>query len=213
MKKSIVALALVCTAGSAYAQDVKGKMILGVNADLGASYTTGDVESGYSSETDFAYSLGLWFGYGIRDSGMIIAGVEYAYKPLFLKYSYNGISGNYTLKQSYLDIDLAYRILLLSPVYFDLGSYYGVRIGDMKYKGTGGLSGSGTIKDGKNGDKLSNDFGLLLGAGYLLAFNDKVNFDFGIKIKYGFLDVYQDNTVTKLRNVTGAITLGANYSL
>jgi opacity protein-like surface antigen len=214
MKKLVVAMAIILVAGSAYAQSVKGKTMLGFQGDFGFSSTSGKVPTGYDTGSAASYAIGAKFGYGVTDGSMLMMGVGYAYRALPLTFSYYGASGDLTFKQSYIDIDLEWRILF-TYLYLDLGMYYGIRAGDMKYSATGDVASvmgsSGTIKSG-NGITLSNDYGLILGIGHLFAINENVAIDLEGKYRMGFAKVYKVDGGSELSNDALLLSLGVNYT-
>jgi hypothetical protein len=215
MKKLVVAMAIILVAGSAYAQSVKGKTMLGFQGDIGSAGTYGQVPSSmmmFDAGSATTYSFGVKLGYGVTDGGMLLAGVGYAYRPLDLKLSLLG-SGDLVFEQSYIDIDLGYRFLF-SYLYLDLGMYYGIRAGDMKLKGKGDvtITGNSTVKDGENGVTLSNDYGFVLGLGHLFAINENVAIDLEGKLRYGFAKIYKDTDGTKLSNYAFLLSLGVDYT-
>jgi hypothetical protein len=210
MKKIIFTLAIMLVAGSAFAQSASGTSFIGFNADLGIALPSGTVSTGYTADTATAYGASVKYGYGLTDTGMIIAGLGYEYRPMALKYSAAGSTGTLLFKQSYVVIDLAWRFLYDS-FYADLGAFYGIKVGKGKYAGTGDIE-SGNLSD-LSGSKEKNPFGLIFGIGYLLKVGEKVQIDIGAKFKPDVTNQYEDNSGWKLKSSNLSLTLGANYSL
>jgi hypothetical protein len=211
MKILICSLAITLMAGTAFAQSVKGKSFVGANSDLGMAYPAGTISSEMSQSTTFAYGLTARFGYGIIDSGMIVAGLGYEYRPIPLKYNdtHDG-KGDFVFKQSFVVIDTAWRFIFSSPVYLDLGAFYGIKTGYGKYKMSGDTSNEGKITHWDKSSKEINPYGLIFGFGYLVKASEHTQFDFGVKVKHELANQYEDSA-WKLRSDNVSFTIGVNY--
>jgi hypothetical protein len=213
MKKLVVAIAIILVAGSAYAQSVNGKMMLGVQGEYGLSTTAGEMGGipGLEADADIGYGFGAKLGYGVSDGIMILAGAGYSYRPLAIKFSYYGSTGDLLMKQSYIDLDFGFRFLF-SALYLDLEMYYGIRSGDMTYKGSGIFSSlNGKVRDGVDAH-LANDYGFILGLGHLFKINENVAIDFEGKIKWGLATVYKEDDGIKLSDQAFLLSLGVDYT-
>lgn len=212
MKKLIISVAILFVAGSAFAQSVKGKSVLSPYADLGLALPSGTVSTGYDAGTKFAYGFGADFGYGVTDTGMILIGLAYEYRPIPLTYdNYTEGKGDLLIKQSFITCNLAWRFLFNS-FYGDLGMFYGIRIGTSKWEYTGDSTGSGNLSDA-DGVTEKNPFGLIFGFGYLAKISDQVSIDLGAKLKRALTNQYEDTDGWKLKTSTLSFKIGLNYSL
>jgi hypothetical protein len=204
IKKSVAVIAVMLfLSGSAVFAGVeaKGKTMVSVNGDYGFTYPGGSASSAYSADIGTNYGFGAKVGYGIFAKGIVYCGLEYQSKELGLKGDLFGDTWDEKYTQKYVDISGAYRFLFGS-MYADLGLYYGVRLGKMKWKATGDITGSET-----SSSNTHNDFGMLMGIGFLIPVGDSAGIDIGLKIKGGLVDVYSDDAV-KIRNRTVALTAG-----
>jgi opacity protein-like surface antigen len=210
MKKLVITLAIMLCTGSVFARSVKGTSYIGGYTDLGIAMPSGTVPSGIESDSKFGYALGLDYGYGATDSGVLLVGLAYEYRPIALKLDQDGMSGKCLFKQSFLTANLGWRFLF-SSVYADLGMFYGIKLGKGKAEGSGDLSdlsGDLTSKEGKN------PFGINLGLGYLAKVSDKVQLDIGAKYKFELTNQFESKDGSfKLKSNNLSLTLGLNYSL
>jgi len=204
MKKVLAVIAVLMLSSPAFAKvESKGKLILGANVDygytkIGLMSVSGDI----SADNGVIYGGGIKAGYGVFKSGIVYCGLEFQQKELATKI--RDMSGNYKEKftQKFLDIPLAYRFLV-GPMYADLGGFYGVRAGDMKYKDTGASTGSGTIDKKYTND----DYGVLLGIGGLIPVGDNGAIDIGLKAKAGYSYIL-DTPGNKLGCWSAALSVG-----
>jgi Outer membrane protein beta-barrel domain len=210
MKKLFVLL-IMLAAVSANAQSAKGKKYIGAQVSAGAAFPSGTVTSDMSSSVTYAYGAGCSFKYGLSESGMLLTEIGYEYRPIPLEYnSYAKGKGDYILKQSFVMIDIGWRILF-NPLYLDLGLFYGIKAGTAKCSQTGDTSESGTIKE-EDGVSLKNPFGLSCGAGFSVKASDKVIIDIGAIYKYSLTEQYEA-AHWKLKSNTLSLVLGIDYQI
>jgi hypothetical protein len=212
MKRFIFLIIVIMFAAiSVNAQSAKGKKYIGVDLAGGAAFPAGTVTSDMGSSVTYAYGAGCTFKYGLSDTGMLLTGVGYEYRPVPLKYnSYAEGKGDYVIKQSFVMIDLGWRILF-NPLYLDLGMFYGIKAGVAKYSQTGDTSKSGTVKESA-GVSLKNPFGVSFGGGYTIKASDKVLIDIGVVYKYSLTNQYTSSQ-WKLKSNTLSLVTGFNYQL
>jgi len=215
MRKLVVALVIVLATGSAYAQSVQGKLLLGGNVDLGVAFPSGTLHTlpgeDYSKETALAYGFAAKVGFGLTDSAMLIAGLGYEYRPIPLKYDYGLLGkGDLVLQQDFYVLDLACRFIFTSN-YLDLGAFYGMKASDGKYKMTGDINTDGKLKDLPGSTKERNPFGLIIGLGHLIKISDALQIDIGLKFKPELTNQYEESYRDwKLKSNTLSLTIGAN---
>lgn len=178
--------------------------MLSINGDLGYTST----ELGSSDKLSYfgiAGGIGLKAGYGIFESGIIYTGLELQERELVvLDAGYDEVKFKWQehFTQKYLEIPLAYRFLFWS-MYADLGGFYSLRVGDMKYKETGHYTGSGTISEQYTND----DYGYFLGIGTLIPVGENW-IDIGLKMKAGYPWVVDDGSTYQLRCTSLGLTVG-----
>ncbi len=187
--------------------DSAGKIMLGINADYGYTLTGTSEDTERVSEIGTVYGIGLKAGYGIFESGIIYTGLELQNREIVVSdIEWDGFEDQeYKMHftQKYLEIPAAYRFLFWS-MYADLGGFYSLRIGDMKFKETGYYSDSGTIPE-----KITNDdYGLLLGIGGLIPVGDSGGIDIGLKMKFGFAWVIDNGNTFQLQCSSLVLTVG-----
>ncbi len=204
MKKWLSVLMVLLFAGPAFAKlDSKGKFVLGAAVDYG--YTEIGMMSVYgriSGDYEHIYGAGITAGYGVFKSGIIYTGLEFQHRELAVNIEEVGGRYKETFRQDFIDIPLACR-LLFGPCYVDLGGFYGVRAGDMKYKDTGYYSESGTVMKKYTND----DYGVLLGIGGIIPVGDNGGIEVGLKGKRGFSYII-DSPGYKLGCWSAALTVG-----
>jgi opacity protein-like surface antigen len=194
MKRLVVVLAVFMLAGSAAfaAPDVNGKMMLGVNGDYGLNFIGGSLPEGSSSGAAITYGLGAKAGYGITSWGMVYGGLEYQYRNLKME---NTGGGSNELEQKYIDMLASFRFFF-SSMYADTGLFYGIRVGDMTNNG-----------DSFPKSYTKNDFGLLLGLGFLIPIGESMKIDLGLKFKVGIANAV-DAPGAQIKSRTAALTAG-----
>jgi hypothetical protein len=183
------------------AQSVAGKVIFEGFGTIGMSYPGGDIPSGFEAEIDMSYSFGVTAGFGVMDSLLVFGGAEYAAKPLKISSS----AFDVTYVYNFIDFTAGIRYYL-NGLYGDLGFFYGMTQGDVKVLLDD--EDTGNLPD----EYINNDYGILLGAGYILQINEQVGIDLGLRVKYGFAKVYEFST-QNLTTSTYDLKIGATYSL
>ena len=212
MRKKVLGMALVFVIGTAaaQAQSLAGKGSIEGFGGIGMTYLGGTLAAGESGETATSYSFGALGAYGVSDSVQLFGGAAYAYRPLALSASDADSSEDVTLKYTYIDLLFGARFFI-SSFYFEAGAYYGIIAGDPEFEAkAAGMTFTGKIKD--LGSSTANDYGLVLGLGYLFVVNEKVSLDLGLRAKGGLSDVYKDE-VDKIRSRDIAINAGLVYNL
>lgn len=208
MKKIVLVMAFLLFAVTSYAKvNSAGKIMLGINGDYGYTLTAMSEGTERGSYIGTVYGVGLKAGYGIFESGIIYTGLELQNREIVVSNIYWDGSKDQKyydhFTQKYLEIPAAYRFLFWS-MYADLGGFYSLRIGDMKFKETGYYSDSGTIPE-----KITNDdYGLLLGIGGLIPVGDSGGIDIGLKMKFGFAWVIDNGNTFQLQCTSLGLTIG-----
>jgi hypothetical protein len=186
IKQFLVVIAAVFVfTGTAFAKlDPEGKKMLGVNWDFGFTSSGVTYGEGVYAEADSefgkTYGAGFNAGYGLFSSSIVYCGFELLQNELIVKVKDGSNSWKEYYSQKYLDIPIAYRVLFAS-MYADFGGYYGIRMGNMRYKYTGYYSESGNVEK----KYTKNDYGLLFAIGGIIQVDDNSGIDLGLKTKYG----------------------------
>lgn len=208
-RKVIVAVSAFCLlfAAAAHAENAAGQFSAEIYGGAGVGAPTGSYP-GASSNADTVFNFGALCGYTVIDNLALIGGVEYASKPMVLKYSLD--SEKDTFKLHYYDFLLGARYFATDGFYFEGGLFYGLKAGDQKAKWSGD-SGSGEIKISDiEGAENNNDFGFFLGLGYVAKISQHFALDFGCRLESGLVNVYK-NADTKIRTNDIVLNAGAQY--
>jgi hypothetical protein len=180
---------------------------IGINADAGLAYASGEAYDGYESGTAFAFGIGISGGLEVMKSGMIVLGLGYEYRPVPLTYNNYGYNYKIRTKQHFLTFNASWRFLFRN-FYSDLGAFYGIKLGHGFYEISGDVHDSGNLEP----DEGHRPFGAIIGIGYLVKSSDRTMIDIGLKYKpeinyqFEFADM-------KLRSNTLCFSLGLEYNL
>lgn len=182
-------------------------VFLGADAAVGSSWPKGTFPKGYTADPSLSGTMGLSAGYGFADHWMILAGAGYVHNTLKLSDSNGSSRETYSIIQQYALFNGALRFSPVRQTYIEAGAYYGLKIAG-SYKSSGN---AGAIAKHDQGRETSNDFGMLIGAGYVYPFGEKISLDLGVRLMYGFADVYRDNSGFKLQTVSTSLKAGVMY--
>ena len=125
-----------------------------------------------------------------------------------LKVTTSGVSSDVTFKQSFFEIMAGYRGFSGS-LYWGLGLFYGIRIGDLKRK----TESSGfTVENTVQSDYAKSPIGLYAEIGYSIPMGEAMTFDLGVRGKISLSNSYKYNDDEYLKFTHLGVTAGVSFS-
>ncbi|MCP4138018.1 MAG: PorT family protein [bacterium] len=147
--------------------------------------TDGTAERAVFSTPGYSAGLKAWYSKG-NDIAFSL-GVLYSSKPTTIEFPQE--NGSITHNFTFVDIPLGIK-LQLHWFYFDIGLFYGFRVG---YWDT--IVAGSTIDESKYRDRqLNNEWGFYTGLGGIYYFTENIGLELGIKIDYSFATVCRYKT-------------------
>jgi hypothetical protein len=208
--KNIIILSIVLSLFPYIARGEDRAFYFGADASAGSSWSHGKYPEGYTSDPALNGYFGLSAGYGFADDFMFIAGAGYERNTLKLSFKDTAGSNSYSIVQQYALFKGSLRFFPVHRTYLEAGAYYGLKLGEPSYKYSGSSANSNTRYPGR---ETSNDYGFVIGAGYVYSFGDKISLDLGVSLMYGLADVYRDNSGFKLQTVSTSFKAGVMYRM
>jgi len=125
-----------------------------------------------------------------------------------LKVTTSGVSSDVTFKQSFFEIMAGYRGFS-GILYWGLGLFYGIRIGDLKMK----VESSGfTVETTVPSDYAKSPIGLYAEIGYSIPMGEAMTFDLGVRGKISLSNSYKYNDDEYLKFTHLGVTAGVSFS-
>jgi hypothetical protein len=203
MKMFILSAAIIFSATSAFAAlNPKDKVMFGIHANAGNNSGTASGPSG-SSDGGIGAGFGMKIGYGLSSGAILYSSVDYQYKSSVIMY--NAPLKTTTYSRRYLDTFAGFRFMY-KKIFFDAGPYFGLGLGKMKYDG-------GTAYKGELPDNIvHNDFGFLLGFGFMIRLSDSCGLELGVQDRFGLVKIVDGNGLEMSNNVL-ALNVGFMFLL
>ncbi len=213
MKKVIILIAMLfCVAASATAETIAGKVVVGGSLAGGITYPEFSSDYGYTSDLAVMSAAGVTLGYCANDFIMFLGGIEYADKYFGANNFDDWVRYEYTV----IDFKAGLRFIYLVEVggfYGDLGLFYGKPTGDVKWESyQRGNSNTGKLDN----SYVNDDYGMILGVGYIYLVNEQIWLDLGLRYEQGFSKIIGWSTASSSMSIKSrslSLNVGVSYAL